>query len=131
MKKELGIFIIYIEEVEKGRAKGWFINPCLEGTVPFQGQGDMIVKMDRTLQKLSEKERQEGISHMPVFHSLRDVMFEKAPKFFFLIEILYTYHDSWQGLLSGTRQTRIPFRSALECVCLIDQDIQKKTGAGI
>lgn len=126
MEKELGIFIISIEEVENEKAKGWFINPYLEDPVPFQGQGDMMVKMDRAIQELSEKESREGISHMPLFHSLRDYAFEKAPKFFFLIEILYTYHNSWQGLLTGTVRPRIPFRSALECIQLMDQAIQKK-----
>lgn len=125
MGKGLGIFIINIEEVENGKAKGWFINPYLEETVPFRGQGDMMVKMDRTLQELSEKERQEGISHMHVFHSLRDYAFGKTPKFFFLIEILYTYHNSWQGLLTGTNRTRIPFRSALECIQLMEQAMQR------
>lgn len=123
MEKEFRSFAVNIEKSENDMQKGWFMNPYIQEYITFRDLGEMVVKMDECMHHLIEKEEQ---GELICCHSFRDVVFQSKPRFFYLIQILYTQHHSWQGLVAGTNRPRITFRSTLDCIRIMDQAIQGK-----
>lgn len=126
MGKEYRSFAVYIEKTEAGIHSGWFMNLYIQEYVMFRDLGEMIVKMDESLHWLIEQEEQRGLDEMTCYHSFRDFTFQSKPQSFYLIQILYTEHHSWQGLLTGTNQPRTAFRSTLDCILLMNHAMQGK-----
>lgn len=125
MKKELGTFVVHIENIENGVPKGWFMNPYMKEQVTFHDYGDMELKIDDTLLKLQQEEEQVGISSMNYFQSFRDISYRTKPLFFYLIQILYTCNSSWQGLIAGTDRPKVTFKSALDCIRKMNDAMQE------
>ena len=126
MGKEHNSFIVHIEKVEDNIPTGWYMNPYIEEYIPFRGLSDMVLKIDDSLHELMEKEERGESSEMTCYHSLRDFTCQRKPQFFYLIQILYTCHYSWQGVLTGTNQPRIAFKSVQDCIYKINQAMQGK-----
>ena len=126
MNKEFRSFVVNIEKAEDDMQTGWFMNPYIQEYITFRDLGEMVIRMDERLHHLIEKEEQGKPGEMICYHTFRDFTFQSKPRFFYLIQILYTEHHSWQGLIAGTNRPRIAFRSSLECIHIMDQAIQGK-----
>ena len=54
---------------------------------------------------------------------LQDCGFGKNAVCFYLLQVLYTQHNSWQGQLRGADGRQTYFRSALEALCVMNEGI--------
>lgn len=125
MGKEFSSFIVYIENIENGVPKGWFMNPYMEKYEPFTDLGNMLLKMDTGLHRLMEKEKRGELNDSARCHSFQDFIFPVKARYFYLIQILYASHHSWQGLITGTNRPNITFKSALDCIRKMDEAMQR------
>lgn len=128
MMKVNEVFVIHIERTDEGVSKGCFISPYIKDYVEFVDLGDMILKINRTLQMGNS---QDEYANRICYHSLRDFAFDKKCRYFYLLEVLYTEHSSWQGRLSGTNCTRIYFKSVLDLLKKMNQSMEDVDGAKI
>lgn len=115
MKKDYGTFAIYMDKVKDDTLEGWFMNPYMPERVSFHDLGEMVLKMDDSLHQVMEQEQREEVNDMDTY---------SKSQFFYLIQILYTRHDSWQGIITGTNQPQTTFKSTVDCIRKINNAME-------
>lgn len=116
-----GDFFIHVENIRDHTPEGWIMNPNYCEILRFHDLGDMLLKINRILTYLEI--RGEKSAELPECHSLQDCGFGKNAVCFYLLQVLYTQHNSWQGQLRGADGRQTYFRSALEALCVMNEGI--------
>lgn len=120
MTKDYDYYIIHVDEVKDGTPVGYILNPCIRETIEFYDMGDMVLKINKAMQRLKEEVEQSGMEDLPCFHPFRDLTFTKSPKYFFLIRMISSNNITWHGMVEGSCGHRKGFKSALDLMCKID-----------
>lgn len=118
-----GIFIIYIDCKEDKVSKGRLLCPYIMEPMGFCDLSDMVLKIDRVLQKKEELEKTESPVCNSMFH---DIASEQRTQYFYFLEVLYREHSSWQGRITGTGCPSTYFKSVLELLGKMNQSMEQE-----
>ncbi len=124
--KQWGDFYIYIPEIEDDRISGKIMNPYIGKITAFRDLGAMAIAIDRMMKELDKYEQMYGSEGMQTIYTIKDFDGIKRPESFYLVQIYYTQNNSWQGLIRGTGGVKFLFKSALDVITIIDEQINIK-----
>ncbi|MCR0155790.1 hypothetical protein MKC74_06720 [[Clostridium] innocuum] len=112
---------IYIREKTTYDLAGIFFNPYMKEPIPFYTIADLIVKIEEVMDGI-EKMKESGItsSITELMNNYKKMAVDWNPEYFFVIEILYKQHNSWQGRIKGSSlEDSVCFKSVMELILIL------------